>query len=110
MKSVARLTGPVAVLVAGFIGIAAPPAASADPADDQYLQTLRLRGLGWADGADQTMINVGRAVCTDFDGGDTATQTIGDVKKSSLGLSSGGASIIVGAAVAAYCPQYRSKL
>ncbi|WP_406814370.1 DUF732 domain-containing protein [Mycobacterium sp. M23085] len=109
MKNAARLAGPVAVAVAGLISIAVAPMASADPADDQYLQTLRLRGLSWADGADQSMINVGHAVCTDFDGGDTASQTIGDVKKS-LGLSSGGANIIVGAAVAAYCPQNRAKL
>lgn len=109
MKKAARLTGSVAVVVASVVGIATPPVARADAADDQYLQTLRTRGLGWANGADQTMINVGRAVCTDFDGGDTAAQTIGDVKKS-LGLSSGGANIIVGAAVAAYCPENRSKL
>jgi hypothetical protein len=109
MKKTARLAGPLAVVVAGVVGIAIAPIASADPADDQYLQTLRTRGLGWANGADQTMINVGHAVCTDFDGGDTAAQTIGDVKKS-VGLSSGGANIIVGAAVAAYCPQNRAKL
>lgn len=110
MKKAARLTGPVAVVVAGVVGIVtAAPIANADPADDQYLQTLKTRGIGWAAGADQTMINIGHAVCTDFDGGDTAAQTIGDVKKS-VGLSSGGASIIVGAAVAAYCPQNRSKL
>jgi Protein of unknown function (DUF732) len=109
MKKTARLAGPLAAVVAGVVGIATAPIASADPADDQYLQTLRTRGLGWANGADQTMINVGHAVCTDFDGGDTAAQTIGDVKKS-VGLSSGGANIIVGAAVAAYCPQNRAKL
>ncbi|BBY41275.1 hypothetical protein MMAN_54090 [Mycobacterium mantenii] len=109
MKKTALLAGPVAVVVVGVVGIVAAPVATADPADDQYLQTLHLRGLSWADGADQTMINVGHAVCTDFDGGDTAAQTISDVKKS-VGLSSGGANIIVGAAVAAYCPQNRSKL
>lgn len=108
MKNTARLAGPVAV-VAGAVCIVAAPIAGADPADDQYLQTLHLRGLSWADGADGSMINVGHAVCTDFDGGATAAQTVTDVKKS-LGLSSGGSNIIVGAAVAAYCPQNRSKL
>lgn len=109
MKKVARLAGPLAVVVAGVVGVVTAPVAGADPADDQYLQTLHLRGLSWADGADQSMINVGHAVCTDFDGGDTAAQTISDVKKS-LGLSNGGSNIVVGAAVAAYCPQNRSKL
>ncbi len=107
MKKAARLAGPVAVVVAGVVALATAPIASADPADDQYLQTLRLRGLGWTN--DQTMINIGHAVCTDFGGGDTAAQTISDVKKS-LQISSGGANIIVGAAIAAYCPENRSKL
>jgi hypothetical protein len=107
MKKAARLAGPVAVVVASVVGIATAPIASADAADDQYLQTLRTRGLGWPN--DQAMINIGHAVCSDFDGGDTAAATIGDVKKS-LGISSGGANIIVGAAVAAYCPENRSKL
>ena len=107
MKKAARLTGPVAVVVAGLVGLTTAPIASADPADDQYLQTLKTRGLGWTN--DQTMINIGHAVCADFGGGDTAAQTINDVKKSA-GVSSGGANIIVGAAVAAYCPENRAKL
>jgi hypothetical protein len=109
MKNAARLAGPIAAVVAGLVAMAAAPAANADPADDQYLQTLRQRGLSWAAGQDGTMINVGRAVCADFDGGDTMAQTVGDVKKS-LGVSNNGAGSIVGAAVAAYCPQNRAKM
>lgn len=109
MKNTARMAGPIAAVVAGLVLVAAAPAASADPADDQYLQTLQQRGLSWAPGQDGTMINVGHAVCSDFDGGDTMAQTVGDVKKS-LGISNNGAGSIVGAAIAAYCPQNRSKM
>jgi hypothetical protein len=109
MKNTARLAGPIAAVVAGFVVVAAAPTASADPADDQYLQTLQQRGLSWAPGQDGTMINVGHAVCSDFDGGDTMAQTVGDVKKS-LGISNNGAGSIVGAAIAAYCPQNRTKM
>jgi hypothetical protein len=109
MKNTARMAGAIAAVVAGFVVVAAAPAATADPADDQYLQTLQQRGLSWAAGQDGTMINVGHAVCSDFDGGDTMAQTVGDVKKS-LGISNNGAGSIVGAAIAAYCPQNRSKM
>ncbi|HEY0225298.1 MAG TPA: DUF732 domain-containing protein [Mycobacterium sp.] len=109
MKKTARMAGPIAAVVAGFVVVAAAPSASADPADDQYLQILQQRGLSWAGGQDGTMINVGHAVCSDFDGGDTMAQTVGDVKKS-LGISNNGAGSIVGAAIAAYCPQNRTKM
>jgi hypothetical protein len=109
MKHTARLAGPIAAAVAGFIAVAAAPTASADPADDAYLQTLQQHGLSWANGADGTMINVGHAVCSDFAGGDTMAQTVQDVKKS-LGLSNNGAGTIIGAAVANYCPENRSKM
>jgi hypothetical protein len=109
MKNTARLAGPIAAVVAGLIAIGAAPTASADPADDSYLQNLQQHGLSWAPGADGTMINVGHAVCQDFDGGDTLAQAVGDVKKS-LGVSNGGAGTIVGAAVANYCPANRSKM
>jgi Protein of unknown function (DUF732) len=109
MKNTARWAGPTAAAVAVLVGIAAAPTASADPADDAYLQTLQQHGLGWAPGADGTMINVGRAVCSDFAGGDTMSQTVQDVKKS-LGVSSSGAGTIIGAAIANYCPENRSKM
>jgi hypothetical protein len=113
MNNTTRMAAPIAAVVAGLLGSvmihAATPVAKADPADDNYLQTLQQRGLSWAPGQDPTMINVGHAVCQDFAGGDTMEQTVGDVKKA-LGVSNNGAGTIVGAAVAAYCPENRSKM
>jgi hypothetical protein len=109
MKNTARLAGSIAAAVACLVAISAVPTANADPADDTYLRTLQQRGLSWANGQDQTMINVGHAVCADFDGGDTMSQTVEDVKKT-LGVGNNGAGSIVGAAVAAYCPANRSKM
>ncbi|OBI39388.1 hypothetical protein A5708_03865 [Mycobacterium colombiense] len=103
------MVGPVAVAVAGLISIAVAPMASADPADDQYLHTLQQHGIGWPNGSEQAMINVGHAVCQDWAGGDTLAQTVGDVQKT-LGLSNNGSGTIVGAATAAYCPEFRSKI
>src|SRR6201999_3825319 len=87
MKSMARLTGLVAVVVAGFVGLAAAPVASADPADDQYLHILQQHGLGWPSGQEQMMIDVGHAVCTDWAGGATMKQIATEVQKAT-GLSS----------------------
>jgi hypothetical protein len=109
MKSMARLTGLVAVVVAGFVGLAAAPVASADPADDQYLHILQQHGLGWPSGQEQMMIDVGHAVCTDWAGGDTMKQLATEVQKAT-GLSSNGSGTIIGAATAAYCPEFRSKM
>lgn len=113
MKNTALRAGSMAAMVAGLLGAvvvhAGTPVAKADPSDDNYLHILQQRGLSWAQGQDQTMINVGHAVCADFAGGDTMEQTVGDVKKA-LGVSNNGAGSIVGAAVAAYCPENRSKL
>jgi hypothetical protein len=109
MKNAARLTGPIAVVVAGIVGIATAPSASADPADDQYLHNLQQHGLGWPAGQDQMMIDVGHAVCTDWANGDTMKQLATDVQKAT-GLSSNGSGTIIGAATVAYCPEFRSKM
>lgn len=109
MKNMARLAGPLAVVVAGVVGVVTAPISSADPADDQYLHTLQQHGIGWPSGSEQTMINVGHAVCQDWAGGDTLAQTVGDVQKT-LGLSNNGSGTIIGAATAAYCPEFRSKI
>jgi hypothetical protein len=109
MKNTARLTGPIAVVLAVIVVIVGAPTANADPADDAYLRALTQRGLSWANGSEQTMINVGHAVCQDWAAGDTMAQTVTDVQKA-LGLSTNGSGTVIGAATAAYCPEYRSKL
>lgn len=109
MKNTARWAGPVAAAVVGVVGIAAAPTAGADPADDQYLNSLQQHGIGWPSGSEEAMIRVGHAVCQDWAGGDTLAQTVGDVQKT-LGLSNNGSGTIIGAATAAYCPEFRSKI
>jgi Protein of unknown function (DUF732) len=109
MKNTARLAGTVTFVVATVVGVAVAPIASADPADDQYLHILQQHGLGWPSGQEQMMIDVGHAVCTDWAGGDTMKQLATDVQKAT-GLSSNGSGTIIGAATAAYCPEFRSKM
>lgn len=109
MKTMARLTGPLGAALAALLVVAVAPAANADPADDNYLRALKQRGLGWPSGTDQTMIDAGHAVCQDWAGGDTMAQIVDDVQKA-LGLSTNGAGTVIGAATAAYCPEFRTKM
>jgi Protein of unknown function (DUF732) len=108
MKKIALRAGLVAALIGGSAVIAAP-VVNADPTDDVYLHALTSGGLSWDAGSDQKMISVGHGVCTDWSGGNTLAQTVTDVK-TTLGLSDGGTGTLLGAATAAYCPQYDSKL
>lgn len=108
MKNTARLTGALAAVLGGLC-VAAAPMANADIMDDAYLQALTKGGISWDNGADSKMISLGHAVCQDWASGNTLDQTIVDVRKA-LGLSDNGTGTIIGAATAAYCPQYQSKL
>jgi hypothetical protein len=108
MKNVARMTGSIAAVLGGFCVLSAP-IANADIADDAYLHALSKNGITWDNGADSRMIAVGHAVCQDWAGGNTLDQTVTDVRKA-LGLSDGGTGTIIGAATAAYCPEYQGKL
>ena len=107
MKNTARLIGPLAALLGG-ITVSAAPIASADAADDAFLKTLTQKGISWPNGGDQAMVNVGHAVCTDWNNGFTFDQTLADAKKG-LGLSDASSAQIIGAATGVYCPQYSSK-
>jgi Protein of unknown function (DUF732) len=108
MKKTARFTAPLAAVLGGIAVIAAP-LASADSADDGYLQALRDKGITWPSDKDQTMVNIGHAVCTDWSHGMTFDQTFADAKSGLPQLQDASLARIMGAATGAYCPQYSSK-
>ncbi|SPM28507.1 DUF732 domain-containing protein [Mycobacterium terramassiliense] len=108
MKKLARLTGSLAAALGGVAVIAAP-LANADSADDAYLQTLKDKGITWPSGADQTMVQIGHAVCTDWSKGMTFEQTLADAKSGMPQLADASLAKIMGASTGVYCPQYSSK-
>lgn len=108
MKNTARLTGPLAAVL-GSIAVIAAPLAHADSADDAYLQTLKDKGITWPNGGDQTMTQLGHAVCTDWSKGMTFEQTLADAKTAFTQLADTSVAKIMGAATGVYCPQYSSK-
>ncbi len=108
MKRHARLTGPLAAILGGIAVITAP-LANADSTDDAYLQTLKDKGITWPSGSDQTMVQIGHAVCTDWSRGFTFEQTLADAKSGLPQLADASLAKILGAATGVYCPQYSSK-
>ena len=85
------------------------PIASADSTDDGYLQALKDRGITQPSGSDQTMVQIGHAVCTDWSRGMTFDRTFADAKSGLPQLQDVSIARITGAAPRACCPQYTSK-
>ena len=108
MKNTARLTGPLAAALAG-IALVGAPIANADVADDVFLQALRDNGITWRIGSDQTMIQIGRAVCANWSNGFTFEQALAEARSALPQLADSAIGRIMGAATGAYCPQYQNK-
>jgi Protein of unknown function (DUF732) len=107
MKSPARLTGPIAAVVASMAVVAAP-IANADATDDVFLQALGQQGISFNNLSNQTVVSAGHGVCQDWANGASLPQTLSDVK-GALGLSDTNSGYFIGAATQSYCPQYVSK-
>jgi Protein of unknown function (DUF732) len=109
MKKTSRLTGPLAAVLGG-VAVMVTPIASADPTDDSYLQSLQDKGITWPTGSEQTMIQIGHAVCGDWSKGFTFDQTLADAKSGLPQLADTSIAKIIGVATGEYCFQYSSKL
>jgi len=109
MYKTARLTGPIAAVLGGIAVIAAPIAnADPDSTDTVFLQVLSQQGISFPSLSDQTVVNAGKGVCSDWSQGANLAQTLSDVK-SALSLSDSNSGFFIGAATQAYCPQYMNK-
>jgi Protein of unknown function (DUF732) len=108
MKKTVRFAGPLAAVLGG-IAVFAAPIATADSADDAFLQTLKDKGITWPNGGDSTMVQIGHAVCTDWSKGMTFEQTLADAKSGMPQLADTSLAKIMGASTGVYCPQYSSK-
>ena len=108
MNKTARLTGLIAAVLGG-VAVMTAPIVSADSTDDAYMQTLKDKGITWPNGGDQTMLQIGHAVCADWSKGFTFEQTLADAKSAMPQLADTSVAKIMGAATGTYCSQYSSK-
>lgn len=81
--------------------------AGADAADDAFVGVLTEQGVTWPGATPDNMVAAGRGVCQDWEAGATFEQ---EVTSLTPNLSAEDAAFLIGAATAAYCPEYESKV
>ncbi|GAT08175.1 hypothetical protein AU184_13955 [Mycolicibacterium novocastrense] len=94
-----------------FAGLAASafflaPLAAASP-EDAYLNVLGEAGVTWPGATPDNMIAAGKGVCTDWANGATLE---GEIAGLAEHLDPHDAGVLVGAATAAFCPEYEAKV
>lgn len=94
-----------AVAAAASVLCAAP--AVADPSDDAFLAALDNHGIVIGGGNDP--VAMGRAVCAGLDRNQRASYLALKIMKD-VNLTAKQAGFVVGAAVSAYCPEYRDQI
>jgi hypothetical protein len=102
-----RIAAP-AVAALAAITLVTAPIASAGP-EESFLQVLTQNGIKWPQGKDQAVIETGKAVCSDWSNGATFSQEVSDLQ-GATDWSDYQVGVFIGAATAAFCPQYKSKL
>lgn len=106
MKHFLKITGSV---VGGFAAAAliCAPMAAADNADDAFLGALTEQGVTWPGATPDNQIAAGKGVCQDWAAGATFEQEVNSLVPT---LAAEDAAFLIGAATAAYCPEYESKV
>jgi hypothetical protein len=106
MKHLVKLVGSVAVGLSAAAVIGAP-LATADNTDDAFLGALSEQGVTWPGATPENQIAAGKGVCQDWAAGATFEQEVNSLVPN---LTPENAAFLIGAATAAYCPQYESKV
>jgi hypothetical protein len=108
MKLSAKLATGAAGILCGAAVIAAPTA-QAD-ADSAFTSVLTQQGITWPSEMTSNVIAMGHGVCVDWAQGANFQAVYNDVKGTLTNLSDSSVGVFIGAATAAYCPQYSNKI
>lgn len=106
MKRSMKLAGSVGAGLAAAALVCAPFAA-AGPQEDAFIDAVTEQGVTWPGATPANMVAAGRGVCQDWTSGASFEQ---EVSSLTTHLSTEDAAFLVGAATAAFCPQYESKV
>lgn len=82
------------------------PLATAAP-EDAFLDAMEEQGVTWDGATPANMIAAGQGVCQDWRSGATFAQELASLEPH---LGTEDAAFLIGAATAAFCPQYESKI
>jgi uncharacterized protein DUF732 len=105
MKHFVKSAGSVAAGLTAAALICAPFAA-ASPADT-FVDALTDQGVTWPGATPANMVAAGQGVCQDWASGASFAQEVSSLSEH---LDAEDAAFLVGAATAAFCPQYESKV
>ena len=83
--------------------------AQADSNDDLYIRALNAVGAGTNRAPREQLIRIGHAVCSDLNNGKTPIEEMKGLF-ANVNLTQEQATMLVVAAVDAYCPEYKSEL
>lgn len=82
------------------------PLAAASP-EDVFVNVLEDAGVTWPGATPDNMVEAGKGVCTDWANGATLDSEIAGLAEH---LDPHDAGVLVGAATAAFCPEYEDKV
>jgi hypothetical protein len=105
MKHTVKLAGAIAAGLAAS-AFAGAPLAAASPESD-FLSALQQQGVTWDGATPANQVAAGQGVCTDWKNGATFAQEVASLEPH---LDTQDAAFLIGAATAAFCPQYESKI
>jgi hypothetical protein len=105
MKHTLKYVGSIAVGLTATALICAP-LATASP-EDVFVDALNEQGVTWPGATPANMVAAGQGVCQDWANGATFEQ---EVTSLTGNLSVEDAAFLIGAATAAFCPEYESNV
>lgn len=105
MKYTVKCAGSLAVglTAAALMGA---PLAGASP-EDVFVDALNEQGVTWPGATPSNMVAAGHGVCQDWANGATFEQEVNSLTGN---LSIEDAAFLIGAATAAFCPEYESNV
>jgi hypothetical protein len=106
MKRSMKLAGSVGAGLAAAALVCAPIAV-AGPEESVFVDALTEQGVTWPGATPANMVAAGRGVCQDWASGASFQQEVSSLADN---LSTEDAAFLIGAATAAFCPQYKSKV
>jgi serine/threonine-protein kinase len=84
-----------------------PTSVSGASPEDAFIGALNEQGITWPGATPANMVAAGNGVCTDWDAGATFDQEVASLAPH---LRAEDAAFLIGAATAAFCPQYEWKI
>jgi hypothetical protein len=105
MNHFVKFAGPIAAGLTAAALVSAPLAAASP--EDNFVNAMTQQGVTWPGATASNMVAAGQGVYQDWASGASLVQEVDSLSEH---LSTDDAGFLIGAATAAFCPQYESKV